>query len=306
MMMSMKKTKLFLLPAILLAGCSVDSQEKLSILVPTGAPSVAFASFLNDSNFKVLDQANNIVAQMVDEKADIVVLPTNLGVQQIKKGLKYKLASTITFGNLFICSTGLDEDGVMDDDDYIVSFQQNAVPDKIFKSVYDVTVDYYGENAQEAAKCLKLKKNLVDNQPVDYVLLAEPAVSKLESTGAEFSIHANLQEVYKEKYENQQIFQASIFVRDSLTHEQVDPYLGRVKSYVGSIKSNPSLFEKVKELDPQAETTLGLDVAATVTAINKNNALGIGYENAFEHKGEIDTFLKIFGMEETNEEIYFK
>ena len=301
----MKTKKLFLLPALLLGACSIDSHEKLSILVPTGAPSVAFASFLNESNFKVNDKPNNIVAQMVNENADIVVLPTNLGVQQINKGLKYKLAATITFGNLFICSTGLDDDGVMDNDDYIVSFQENAVPDKIFKSVYDVNVDYYCDNAQDAAKCLKLKKD-PNNNPVDYVLLAEPAVSKLESTGTEFSIYANMQEEYKAKYDNQQIFQASIFVRSALTHEQVDPYLGRVKSYVASIKANPSLFESAKQLDPNVETTLGLDVASTIKAIEKDNALGIGYEIAYEHKGDIDTFLNIFGMPATNEEIYFK
>ena len=161
----MKTKKLFLLPALLLAGCSTDSQDKLSILVPTGAPSVAFASFLDDSNFKVIDQPNNIVAQMINENVDIAVLPTNLGVQQINKGLKYKLASTITFGNLFICSTGLDEDGVMGEDDYIVSFQENAVPDKIFHYIYGNKFDnalHYVSSAQEAAVCLKLGKNLSD------------------------------------------------------------------------------------------------------------------------------------------------
>ena len=305
-MLSMKTKKLFLLPAILLAGCSVDSHEKLSILVPTGAPAVAFASFLNDSKFQVIDEPKNIVAQMVNENVDIAVLPTNLGVQQIAKGLKYKLASTITFGNLYICSTGLDEDDLMGDDDYIVSFQENAVPDKIFKSVYDVGVDYYATNAQEAAKCLKLKKDVVNNKDVEYVLMAEPAISKLESSGTNFSIYANLQSEYKAKYENQQIFQASIFVRDSLSHSQVDPYLGRVKTYVNSLLSNPRLLEKAKQLDENAETTLGIDIAATVSAIEKDNALGIGYEVAINHKTEIDTFLNVFGMSTTNEEIYFK
>ncbi len=303
---SMKTKKLFLLPALLLAGCSIDSQEKLSILTPTGAPAVVFASFLNDSNFKVIDQPANIIAQMVNENVDIAVLPTNVGVQQIVKGLKYKIASTITFGNLFICSTGLDEDGVMGDDDYIVSFQENAVPDKIYKSVYDVAVDYYATNAQEAAKCLKLKRDVVNSKDVDYVLMAEPAISKQESIGTDFSIYANLQEQYKTKYDNQQIFQASIFVRDSLSHELVDSYLGRIKSYVSSLKANPSLLENAKQLDPNAETTLGIDIAATVAAIKKDNAIGIGYEVAYEHKSEIDTFLKIFGMTETNEEIYYK
>ena len=65
-------------------------------------------------------------------------------------------------------------------------------------------------------------------------------------------------------------------------------------------------MESAKQLDPNAETTLGIDIAATVTAIKKDNALGIGYEVAYEHKAEIDTFLKIFGMTETDEEIYYK
>lgn len=304
----MKTKKLFLLPALLLAGCANTSDEKLSILVPTGAPAVAFASFLGESNFNVSSEPQVIVAQMVAEKVDIAVLPTNLGVQQIKKGLHYKLASTITFGNLFIASTGLDDDDVMDESDYIVSFQQNAVPDKIFKSVYSVDAGlHYVSNAQEAAKCLKLKKNQTDNNAsVEYVLLAEPALTKLAMSGTEFTTYANLQEEYYNKYDSQKIFQASIFVRDSLEHDRLESYLARVKSYTSSLLSNASLLEKATQLDVNAETTLGIDIAATVGAISNDNRLGIGYENAYEHKGEIDTFLSIFGMPETSEEIYFK
>ena len=309
----MKKTKLLFLSIILLAGCSNEPGEKkdpnqLNVLCPTGAPAVAFTSNLANPNLKFFSEASDIIALMSNDEADVAVLPTNAGVQQINKGLKYKLAATITFGNLFVASTGLDDDGVMDESDYIVSFQQGNVPDKIFKSVYSVDGGlHYVANAQEAAKCLKLKKNSADNNAnVEYVLLAEPALTTLKAGGAEFTIYSNLQEEYKNKFNNQQIFQASIFVHQDLDHEVAETFLGSVKSNVESILANPSLLENASQIDPEAETHLGIKIAPAVSAITNQNHLGIGYVDAYSHKGEIDTFLSIFGMNATNEEIYFK
>ena len=310
----MKTRKLFYLPLILLlASCSEgsnnDDAKQLSILCPSGAPSVAFTSFLDNPNFKVFSEAQEIIPHMVNESADVAVLPTNVGVQQISaKGLKYKLAATITFGNLFVASTGLDEDNVMDEGDYIVSFQQNAVPDKIFKSVYNVDAGlHYVASAQEAAVCLKTKKNAADNNAqVEYVLLAEPALTKLANGGAMFTTYANLQQEYRNKYNNQRIFQASIFVHNTLENETVSSFLNDVKANINSILDNPSQLDNVKASHPTMESVLGIDVSAAIASITNANSLGIGYEDAYTHKSEIDTFLNIFGISSTNEEIYFK
>jgi len=37
-----------------------------------------------------------------------------------------------------------------------------------------------------------------------------------------------------------------------------------------------------------------------------NNAMGLGFRRAIDIKDDIDTFLSVFGVEKTSEEIYFK
>lgn len=306
------KTKLLLLiPLLLLGGCSkndADNIEDLTIVTPTGAPAVALAKCLSYKNFSTFSNVSTVKAQMINEIADVAVLPTNTGVDLLKTISCYKLAATITFGNLFVASTGLDEDGVMDENDYIVSFVPNAVPDKIFKSVYQVDGGlHYVEDASEAAKCLKLKKDLSNNSAdVDYVLLAEPALTKLANDGVEFNIYANLQTEYQNKYNNQKIFQASIFVHDRLDKTTTNAFLDEVKTNIQLLIENPSQLSEIVSANPNAASTLEINVPAAIGAIQNNNRLGIGFEYAYLNKQQIDTFLNIFGIEPTNEEIYFK
>ena len=138
----------------------------LKFLVPTGAPAVAMAAFATLEGFETVTEPSAIVPRMANKSADVVVLPTNVGVTAlVAKNVEYKLLGTITFGNLFIASTGNDDDGVMDEDDYIVSFQKGAVPDKIFHYIFGEKYDnalHYVASAQEAAGCLKTGKNLTD------------------------------------------------------------------------------------------------------------------------------------------------
>ena len=63
------------------------------------------------------------------------VIDTVNGIKAIEKGANYKLAASITFGNFYIASTGIDEDDIMDKDDYIVLFSMGATPDLIFHYV---------------------------------------------------------------------------------------------------------------------------------------------------------------------------
>ena len=156
-------------------------------------------------------------------------------------------------------------------------------------------------------ECLKTKKNAADNNAqVEYVLLAEPALTKLANGGAMFTTYANLQQEYRNKYNNQRIFQASIFVHNTLENETVSSFLNDVKANINSILDNPSQLDNVKASHPTMESVLGIDVSAAIASITNANSLGIGYEDAYTHKSEIDTFLNIFGISSTNEEIYFK
>ena len=307
----MKKTLLLLLASIAITGCSSNEEgTNLRIVSPTGAPAVAFYNYSTSDNFQTNSDPSNIIPMMLNETVDVAVLPTNAGIQAIVgKKVNYKIAATITSGNIFIGATGNDDDGVMDADDYIVSFQQGAVPDKIFHYVYGNTYDnalHYVSNGQEAAKCLKTGKNLAeDGKAVDYVVLAEPALTTVISSTPGRTVYANLQELYKVKSGNLKIFQASLFVNNKLERNVVDKFLEDLEKDINAGITNPEIIQQGLAANSAAEALYGIkpEQAKVVTA--NNNGMGLGFAKAKDNKEAINLFLSLFGIGATNEEIYY-
>ena len=297
----------------MMASCSVAPYEhNLSIIVPTGAPAVAFYNYASDPLFETnADAATGIIPLMVKGDKDIVVLPTNAGIQAItKKGANYQIAATITFGNLFVCATGHDSDGVMDKDDYIVLFQKGNVPDLMFHYVYGDTLNdgiHYVGAASDASKCLASGIDLTnDNHPVDYVLLAEPAISTVLAQKPERSVYANIQDLYKEKSGGLEMFQASIFVNKDSDKEAVKSFLASIEKDIKDGLNDSSLIKEglSKAENPSSLFGVNPDIIPSVISKDKNG-LGLGYKAAKENKAAIDNFLSIFGLDATNEENYF-
>lgn len=290
----------------LLSGCAKSYQHNLSIITPTGAPALAFYSLAKDANFESNSDASAIVPMMKQGLKDIVVLPTNVGVNAIvNQQVDYKIAATITFGNLFVASTGHDDDGIMDKDDYIILFQQGSVPDLIFHSVYGDELNegiHYVGNVQFAAQCLMSGKDVTSsNEDVDYVLIAEPAFSTVRSKKENVKEYVNLQTSYISKY-GSAIYQASIFVKNGV---DASAFLSSLEADINNVLTNPHLFvEKTTGIEkPQDLLGVAPEMAESVT--KNNNRMGLGFKYAKNNKGAIDKFLSIFGISETSEEIYY-
>lgn len=305
------KNKFILLPAVLaftLAGCADDGE--LTIYSPTGAPAVAFYNYGDKSNFETNNDSSVIMSEMVAGKKDVVVLPTNVGVNAIvKQNAPYKIAATITFGNIYVAKTGNDDDGVMDKDDYIVLFQQNSIPDLLFHSVHGNDLNegiHYVENAQFAAQCLKTGKDVTkNNEPVDYVLIAEPAFTTVKGDTRDASQYENIQDSYFAKYSSQ-IFQASIFVKNNANKSKVNEFLTSIKTDIENGIANPDLIKEGMAKNEKADTFYGVkpEMAAKVT--KSGNKMGLGFKLAHENKEGIDKFLSIFNIGETSQDIYYK
>ena len=303
-----------LMVAPMIASCSsiAPYEHNLSIIAPTGAPAVAFYKYAEDPLFETnADAATGILPTMVTGSKDIVVLPTNAGVQAIvNKKVNYQIAATITFGNLFVCATGHDSDGVMDKDDYIVLFQQGNLPDLLFHYVYGTELNdgiHYVGAASDASKCLASGINLADdNHPVDYVLLAEPAVSTVLGQKPERSVYSNIQELYKTKSNGLEMFQASVFVNKETDKEVVKSFLNSLKEDIEAGLKNPeSVVEGLNKVS-NPSSIYGVNPAIIPSVMGEDkNGLGLGFKYAKENKAGIDNFLSIFGIAETNEEIYF-
>lgn len=327
--------KLYILPllAISMVACQQPSQptstqsepvsqsqneadySSLKIITPTGAPAFAMYGEAKNPNFETNSEATSIVAMMSTGQYDVVVLPTNAGFNAINKGVPYQIAATVTFGNLFVASTGNDEDGKMDKDDTIILFQQGNVPDKIFHYVYGDEFDsaaIYVKDASEAAKCLLTGKNMAgSNEPVDYVLMAEPALTTVLSNenGATYgkaAVYANLQEEYAKKANGLELFQASVFVNKNSDKDKIKAFLSATeKSIKEGLEDSTKITEALGSLE-DAATKYGVNPTVAANVLKKNNGMGLGFKYAFENKDAIDNFLSLFGIGETSEEVYFK
>ena len=336
----MKKILPLLLTALVISACAVNentstkqssksvdegsgsaaihysySPEMFTIVSPTGAPALAFYNYAESGNFETNSVPNNIVAMMNKGEKDVVVLPTNAGVQAIvNKNAPYLIAATITFGNFYIVSMNNDDNQVMDANDTILLFQKNNVPDKIFHYVYGDTLNsalHYVNAVSDAASAViggkfsdpDLGEELVPN----YVMIAEPALTNVMSKkGDAISVYANIQEEYKKKSNNAELFQASVFIKNSIASEQARIFLDHLEKDINDAIKDPSKMSAGMSKAEDAATLYGVAPAMAEAVLRKNNGMGLGFKLANGNKDAINTFLNIFGIEGINEEIIFQ
>ena len=307
----MKKAILLLIPALMLAGCTNDNDRDFKIVCPTGAPAYAFYNYANKSNFETNSVPSNIVAMMSSASdKDVVIIDTVSGIKAINNGAPFKLAASITFGNFYIAATGNDDNGVMDAGDKIVLFGEHQTPDLLFHYLYGDTYDAgieFVTNVQDAAKCLISGKNQVTSSTVDYVFVAQPVLFNALQKNEKASQYVNVQEAYKEKSGGKSLVQASIFVKETIKEKNsLYRLLDSIEKDINDAVANPDLIaDGLKDLS-QEEVTAKYGVASqvAVAVMKNNNGLGLGFKAGIEIKDEIDSFISLFSLENTNEEIY--
>lgn len=307
----MKKYSTLLL-TLLLTSCNVDSSS-LKIISPTGAPALAFYNHGENNNYETNSTPSNIVSMMNSSSDyDVVVIDTVSGIKAIEKGAPYKIAATITFGNFYIASTGNDDNNLFEKEDTIVIFGQNQTPDLLFNYIYGEGYNIeYVTNVQDAAKCLAAGKNMITGSAVDYVFIAQPALytilnNKEAKTYGKASIYTNIQNEYLRKT-GSSVVQASIFVNSNSNRQMVKSFLKGLENDILGVLSTPEVIKtNIDTENKQIQDKYGINFDACIKLLNDNNALGLGYKKAIENKSNIDKFISLFNVGETNEEIYFK
>ena len=316
----MKKQNLLLtLLMFTLTSCNTNNPDisNLSIVCPAGAPAVAFYAYANDANFETNSVPSNIVSMMNSKNGkDIIVIDSVTGIKAINNGAEYKLAANITFGNFFLASTGNDDNDQLDADDNIILFGQNQTADFIFDLVYGK--DNYNNiefvtAANDAAACLASGRNVATGTIADYVFLAQPALyaqlhNQNAATYGKSSVYQNIQDLYYEATDGKEMIQASIFVKNSLSKDVVNAFLDKISSDINNVITDTSVIDQYVS-DPAASEMVskyGVNLNVAKAVINDNNSLGLGFKKAIDNKTNIDTFISLFGMSATDEEIYFK
>lgn len=307
----MKKKYLLAIPFILLAsGCNRIEGEfntrKATIMCPTGGPAVALSCLIEKYDLETTADPSLLTGYFGAEKYDAIVAPTDVGVKAIQQGANYKLAATITFGNFYLVSTGLDEDSTLNEGDSIVLFQKNGLPDKIFHYIYGTEFNSsitYVSNVAVAATAYENKKVTNDDGEkiaADYVLLAEP---KLTALNIESDKIVNLNEKFEEKSGIARIFQASIFTKS--TFKEANKLLSDLKDGIENMTQKSQDAVKTymgKVEDPQ--TFFGMPAQMAQKCINNNNSLGIGFLYAKDAIPALKNYLDIIGVGEVDESIF--
>ena len=321
----MKKYLSLIAVALALTACNTNSSNQgtgefdrtsLSIITPTGAPALAFYNYSGSERFETnSNPAEGIIPQMVTGQKDVVVLPTNAGMQAIlNKKAEYQIAATITFGNFYLVSMNNDTNKTLDADDTILLFQKGNVPDKVFHYVYGDDYNsniHYVSAVSDAAAAVnagffadaETGNNIVPN----YVLLAQPVLTTVLSKNADkgYAVYADMQAKYKEKSNNQALFQASVFVKKSLDRKVVTSFLDSLKADIDAAIKNPEVIQEALKDAQDAQTVYGIAPAMATTVTKNNNGMGLGFERAINNKEAVETFLKLFGIEGFDEEVYF-
>ena len=306
----MKKQSVLLI-SFFLASCNYN-HESLKIITPVGAPALAFYTQVENPNFQTNSTPSNIVAMMNNSSEyDIVVIDTVSGLKAIENGAPFKIAATLTHGNFFIAGTGNDDNKIMDKDDVIVLFGQNQTPDLLFKHIYGEGYNLeYVTNIQDASKCLASGKNIISKSEVDYVFMAQPALysvlnNKEALTYKKSYIYSDIQKEYYKK-NDLDIVQASLFVNNNSDRLMVKSFLNELKNGLNDLIKTPEILSDYLNFeDEQISSIYGGNFNASINLIKDNNVLGLYYKDAKDNKDNIDEFIKLFGLNETNKETYF-
>lgn len=318
----MKRLLVLLMTLLLLAGCSMAKQESepvtvdsLTIVTPKGAPVLAFYDQIANENYtRVAADAINALWSG-DSSPDIMVVDLTSGINAIKNGAEYRLAAILTFGNLYVASTGNDYNQSLDPGDRLVLFgNENMLPSKVWHYLYGEEYDeniFYEADAQTAAAALASGK-CSDGSDADYVLLAQPAMFAALKNNENAELYFDIQGEYKRRT-NQDMIQAALFIKNTVSDTLADEFLLSREKAINEALNNPELMEKGLAVysGDEANAQYGFNPSVVLNVFKQKNALGmnsmgLGFKRAIDIKEDIDTFLGLFNIEKTSEEIYFK
>ncbi len=199
------------------SGCAEEKGKEISVYMPDGAPSLAFAKLMSEDTeedgvtYTVVTPANiavHVTYRDEDKNADLCVLPALTASKQLGDGARYQMLGVVTHGNLYLIS----DDGCRYTKDNLSALlgktvgvlQLGNVPGLTLKSVlHEAGVPY--QQVSDVAESATDKVNLLPIsgasdvgkiEGVHTYLLAEPAVSLKTKAGSGYAVAADLQALY--------------------------------------------------------------------------------------------------------------
>jgi NitT/TauT family transport system substrate-binding protein len=294
----MKRLILILVGMLVLTACSSkpQSETKLTVMAPKGAPAVTLIPLLNETSDRItlVDGTELLTAELIKGEMDLIVAPINLGVKLIEEGnADYELAAVLTWGNLYIVDARPAISAIFDPEP-LAMFGVGSVPEMILNSVKS-KLPFNFEFVPFASVADVRGQLLAD--AFRFGLLAEPVASATiaasSAAGKPFIVITDLQTLWKSVTGYDNYPQAALFVRKGLDDDAaLKQRITLMKDYIEDLDANPALV--TADITLWTPAALGLPSAAVVIAAWEK--LNVSVQDARKVKGEIEAFLERFNL----------
>lgn len=234
-----------LLLAIVMVGCVEEvTDEKVSVMAPTGTPTLGIAKALEEEfiDEKIVSGADLLIAEFTKGEYDIIVAPVNLGAKFYNENdnFKYQLYETIVWGSYYLASTSEIESFESLEGKTITVFGKNSTPDVVFRTLVasknmNVTIEYV-DDVNTANQFLMSGK-------AEIIVSAEPSITKISGTKTIYTL--DLQNEWMKLTGSIHLPQAGIFVnKERITNASVQKALEKMKESVLLATINPAELVK--------------------------------------------------------------
>lgn len=234
---------------VLLVSCTDTPSKKVTVLTPTGTPSLGIANAISDATkveVNIVNGSDPLKAGFTNANYDIIVAPVNLGAMfyNTVENFQYVLYETIVWGNYYLASNEEINEFCELEGKTITVFGENSTPDVVVRTLIasynlNVTLEYVDDVATANSYLVSGK--------ADIIVSAEPSLTKIKDKKDIYTF--DLQQEWQQLTGNYALPQAGIFVKTSLKDDKdVTNVLELMKISVemATTKPNKLVTEAVK------------------------------------------------------------
>ncbi len=289
-------------------------------MTPEGATTIAMLKMIYEQpelmnnvtvEYESINSTDLLASEIIAEKVDFALVPTNLAIKLYNKGVPYKFVSINTHGNLYmITSDDIDSwDSLRGKDVYMIG--QGLVPDLIFKTLLeangldpenDLNIIYLAGTSEVGPTYISGKSTVT--------IMPEPVLSTLDAKGIPYNMLFDLQEEYEKISGIEGGFpQAGLVVRNTIA--EVYPEL--VVAFAEALSDSSDWLNEFPDLAGgyAEQLELGIPVPVFVNAVE---GLNIRHEDAYLNKEKLESFFTMLykfspeaiGGKMPDEDFYFK
>lgn len=279
---------------------------KLKIASPSGAPLIAISGALDGKDYETnLNLAPTLLpAYFGNGSVDFIVAPINMGAQLYKKSANFKLASVLTWGNLFFASKDENFDELADVNNAdLVLFGEGTVNDAVVN--YVLTENNITPKTKEyKADTQETQSLLLNDNDNKIFLVAEPALSAAKTKDSTIK-SISVQSLFEAKSGAKKFTQAGLFVNIKTANE----HKGLVDSFINDVKK--SCIDANNNADKIIDSAIKLGITTPKAVLTKAiTGCNISFKKAKEAKEELEftanLMLNLFGGSLPENEFYYE